>query len=395
MSNLPPLDGIQVVSLEHAIAAPLCTRQMAELGARVIKVERRESGDFARGYDGRVKGQSSHFVWTNRGKESLTLDLKKTDGREIVSKLLATTDVLVQNLAPGAAARLGLAFQDLHDSFSQLIVCDITGYGNQGPYQNKKAYDLLVQAEAGLLTVTGSPQQMAKAGISIADIAAASQAHSAILAALLQRSKTGRGSHIEISLLESMVEWMGFPLYYAFDGAPAPVRSGTDHASIYPYGMFPSGDERFVMLGIQNEREWQAFCQQVLLNDELAEDTRFKNNAARSEARDDLYTLICGCFSKLSLSEICQRLEKAKIAYAEVNDMNGVWNHPQLKELKRLVEIDTPEGPVPAFLPPGNNSGFKPHMGAVPDLGQHTEQVLLELGYTQDQIARLQAEHVV
>src|SRR5213592_1007109 len=263
-----PLDGITVVTLEHAIAAPFCTRQLADLGARVIKVERPGTGDFARAYDERVNGMASHFVWTNRSKESLTLDVKHPEAQKVLEKLLEEADVLVQNLAPGAAARLGLGFQALHEKHPQLIVCDISGYGDDpeepGPYRDKKAYDLLIQSESGFLSITGTPDEPAKAGCSIADIAAGMYAHSSILAALIERGRSGRGKRIDISMLESMVEWMSYPLYYAFDGAEPPPRSGAAHATIYPYGPFPAGDGGVVMLGLQNEREWQAFCARVL-----------------------------------------------------------------------------------------------------------------------------------
>jgi itaconate CoA-transferase len=390
-----PLDGITVLALEHAIAVPLCTRQLAELGARVIKVERRETGDFARAYDDRVKGLCSHFVWTNRSKQSLTLDLKHPQSTEILTKLVARSDVVIQNLAPGVTDRLGLSYEKLHSQFDQLIVCDITGYGKGGPFEGKKAYDLLVQCEAGLLSITGTENEIAKSAISIADIAAGSQAYSSILAALIQRGKTGEGSHIEISLLESMVEWMGFPLYYAFDGASAPSRSGADHASIYPYGAFSTADSKTIMLGIQNEREWLAFCEKVLLAAELATDPRFSSNSVRSAQRHALKEIINEIFSHLELAQICQRLDAAQIAYAQVNDIEDVWNHPQLKALQRLVEIETPAGNVPAFKPPGNNSSFDHRMDAVPSLGQHTREVLNDLGYSQDQIQQFEADKVV
>src|SRR6187401_2484423 len=287
-----PLEGITVVTLEHAIAAPFATRQLADLGARVIKIERPGVGDFARGYDSRVKDLASHFVWTNRSKESLTLDLKHADAADVVARLLAKADVLVQNLAPGAAARMGLSFEALHETHPRLVVCDISGYGDDserpGPYRDKKAYDLLIQSESGFLSVTGTPDDPAKAGCSIADIAAGMYAYTNILAALLERGKTGVGCRIDVSMLESMVEWMSFPLYYAFDGAAPPPRAGAAHATIYPYGPFPAGDGKSVMLGLQNEREWLVFCRDVLDKPDLANDPRFSSNSRRTQARDEL-----------------------------------------------------------------------------------------------------------
>jgi len=395
MDNSPPLAGIQVVSIEQAIAAPLCTRQLAELGARVIKIERRKSGDFARDYDSRVKGLSSHFVWTNRGKESLTLDLKKGEAQRILHKLLERADILVQNLAPSAASRLGLGYENLLKSYPQLIVCNISGYGESGPYADRKAYDLLVQAEAGFLSVTGTPDLMAKSGISIADIAAGMQAQAAILAALIKRSKTGSGCKINISMLEAMVEWMGFPLYYAYDGAEPPVRSGNDHASIYPYGAFTTSDEKIVMVGLQNEREWQVFCGEVLQQPDLASDARFHTNSLRSNNREALRRIIQKQFSALSAEQLIAKLDQARIACANVNDMAAVWRHPQLRALQRIVEVGTPNGPVESFLPPGNNSSFQCQPGAVPDIGQHSVPILAELGFTENEIAHFETEEII
>ncbi len=301
-NNIRPLDGITVVSLEHAIAAPFCTRQLADLGARVIKVERPGAGDFARGYDERVDGLASHFVWTNRSKESLTLDLKQDDAMQVLDQLLSQADVLVQNLAPGAAARMGLSFEVLHECYPRLIVCDISGYGEGGPYEQKKAYDLLIQSEGGFLSVTGGPgeDEMAKAGCSIADIAAGMYAYTGVLSALMLRDKTGKGSRVDVSMLESLVEWMGYPLYYAYKGATPPPRAGAAHATIYPYGPFPAGDGKTVMLGLQNEREWVAFCEKVLLKPELARDPRFSANFKRSENRAELRAIIVEVFSSLT-----------------------------------------------------------------------------------------------
>ncbi len=395
MPTSAPLAGITVVSLEHAIAAPLCTRQLAELGARVIKIERRGGGDFARHYDSRVKGQSSHFIWTNRSKQSFTLNLKHADSRLILDRLLPITDVLVQNLAPSATARMGLSYQDLHERYQKLIVCNISGYGNEGPYRNKKAYDLLVQAEAGFLSITGTQQEPVKSGISIADIAAGMQAQSAILAALIQRSNTDVGSEITISMLEAMVEWMGFPLYYAYEGAPPPDRSGADHASIYPYGAFSTGDDKVIMLGLQNEREWDVFCSQVLQQSDLVNDARFCSNALRSDNREQLRDIIQSGFSRLTSSQLAEKLDAAQIAFANVNDMAAVWDHPQLKALNRIVETKTPAGVVKSFLPPGNNSSYESTLGAVPEIGEHTREILQELQFSEDEIHQFFTDEVV
>jgi len=391
--DIRPLDGITVVSLEHAIAAPFCTRQLADLGARVIKVERPGTGDFARGYDQRVNGLASHFVWTNRSKESLTLDLKQETAAEVLDSLLATADVFVQNLAPGAAARMGLSFEVLHQRFPQLIVCDISGYGVGGPYENKKAYDLLIQSEGGFLSVTGGSgeEEMAKAGCSIADIAAGMYAYTGILSALLLRGRTDEGSHIDVSMLESLVEWMNYPMYYAYDGAPPPPRAGAAHATIYPYGPFPIGDGTTVMLGLQNEREWQLFCEKVLLLPELAKDPRFSANFKRVEHRHALRDLIVESFASLNFDAVIDRLEHAQIANARVNDMQGVWDHPQLKARGRWREVETSTGTVPSLMPPGTNSAFEPRMDAVPGLGQHTERVLKELGLSANRIQAMRA----
>ncbi len=410
----PPLAGITVLSLEHAIAAPLCTRQLAELGSRVIKVERRETGDFARYYDDRVKGLCSHFVWTNRSKESLTLDIKQDAAAEILGRLLSRTDVFVQNLAPSATERIGLSYAKLSLDYPELIVCDISGYGDSGPYRDKKAYDLLMQAEAGFLSVTGDGETMVKSGISIADIATASQAHAAILAALIQRGSTGRGSHITISLLEAMAEWMGFPLYYAYQGNSPPPRSGADHASIYPYGIFATGDCKTLFLGIQNEREWQAFCSEILDPQlmghpsqlmghpskkvgvpSLAEDARFAGNAARSRNRDELRELILAAFENLDSATVTGRLDAAGIAWADVNDMAGVWEHPQLKALERFIEVGSPAGPITALKPPGNNNSYEPEISPVPAVGEHTEGILSELGYSESEINDLAGNKVI
>jgi crotonobetainyl-CoA:carnitine CoA-transferase CaiB-like acyl-CoA transferase len=390
------LAGITVVALEHAIAAPFATSQLADLGARVIKVERPGVGDFARGYDSRVRGLASHFVWTNRSKESLTLDLKHPEAQTILKRLiLEQADVVVQNLAPGATARLGLSYAVVSAAKPGLIVCDISGYGEDGPYRDKKAYDLLTQSESGFLSVTGTEEHPSKAGPSIADIAAGMYAYSGILAALLQRGRTGRGQHLDVSMLESLVEWMSYPLYYAIDGQAPPPRTGASHATIYPYGPFPAGDGRIVMLGVQNEREWAAFCDKVLGQPALATDPRFAGNARRVAARDEVRRLIVEAFSKLTADEVAARLDEAQIANAQMRGMRDVWKHPQLAARNRWREIDSPVGRIPALLPPGSWEVEPPRMDAVPALGQHTEAILADLGYSQARIAALRAEKAI
>jgi crotonobetainyl-CoA:carnitine CoA-transferase CaiB-like acyl-CoA transferase len=384
-----PLDGITVVSLEHAIAAPFCTRQLADLGARVIKVERPGLGDFARAYDERVKGMASHFVWVNRSKESLTLDLKQASALAALKTLLKTADILVQNLAPGAAARMGLTAEALQKENPQLILCDISGYGNDGPYRDKKAYDLLIQSEAGFLSVTGTPESPSKSGNSIADIAAGMYAYTNILAALLQRGKTGKGSSIDVSMLESLSEWMGYPLYYAYDGALPPPRNGASHATIYPYGPFHTGDGGTVILGLQNEREWVQFCEIVLQNVALSKDERFNQNFKRNENRKELLAIIDACFSQFTVDQVIVKLEQAQIANARLNDMAGLWNHDQLKARNRWVDVDTPVGPIPSLLPPGLNDSYDYRMDAIPDVGEHTRAILSEIGLSEVQIQEM------
>lgn len=391
-----PLDGITVVSLEQAIAAPFCTRQLADLGARVIKIERPGAGDFARGYDEHVRGLASHFVWTNRSKESMTLNLKHVEADTIMAGLLAEADVLVQNLAPGAAARLGLSFEALAARYPRLIVCNISGYGQSGPYEQKKAYDLLIQSEAGVLSTTGGPgaADIAKTGFSVADIAAGMYAQSSILAALIQRGVSGVGSAIDVSMLEALVEWMGYPMYYAFEGQDQPPRAGAAHSTIYPYGPFAAADGS-VMLGLQNEREWRAFCEGVLQQPGLIDDERFTANSRRSANRDALRTIIEQAFAEFTAAEVLERLDAAGIANARVNDMAGVWAHPQLAARERWRTIDSPEGRLPALLPPAANRAFEARMDAVPALGEHTRTILAELDYDGDAIETLVTEGAV
>lgn len=365
-----PLQGIKVVTFEHAIAAPFCTRQLADLGARVIKVERPGTGDFARNYDERVFGLASHFVWTNRSKESITLDVKQPQALDVVHQLLADADVFVQNLAPGATQRLGLDYATLSERYARLIVCDISGYGLDGPFRDKKAYDLLIQSESGFLSITGSEGSPAKAGCSIADISAGMYGYSNILAALLERATTGRGKHIDVSMLESMVEWMSYPLYYSIDGQTPPRRAGAAHATIFPYGPFLAGDGKNVMLGLQNEREWKNFCDSVIGQPELCVDERFNANSQRVKNHGELTRIIVEAFAPLTAAQVIERLEQADIANASMNDMHDVWDHEQLKARKRWTEVRTSARTVPALLPPGQTDADEPRMDPVPEIGR-------------------------
>ncbi|MDE0829695.1 MAG: CaiB/BaiF CoA-transferase family protein [Vicinamibacterales bacterium] len=376
-----PLDGLTVLSLEQAVAAPFATRQLADLGARVIKIERPGVGDFARGYDATVKGESSHFVWLNRSKESLTLDVKRPGAAEVLRRLLDRADIFVQNLAPGATGRLGLGAGSLREAHPRLVVCEISGYGSTGPYRDRKAYDLLVQAEAGLLSITGTPEEQVKVGISVADIAAGMYAYSGILTALLLRHRTGTGTVVEISMLEALSEWMGYPLYYGVYGGTPPQRSGARHAVIAPYGPFAGGDGEVVYLGIQNEREWQAFCTGVLAQPGLATDPRFVSNADRVAHRDALDVEIEAVFSRMTTPEILDRLESARIANARLRTVQQLADHPQLAARERWRDIETPAGVIRATLPPASIDGVVPAMDPVPALGDHTDAILDELGF--------------
>lgn len=390
-----PLEGITVLALEQAVAAPFATRQLADLGARIIKVERPGRGDFARGYDTTVRGLSSHFVWLNRSKESLTLDLKQDAAKDILRRLLATTDVFIHNLAPGAVDRLGFASGSLRALYPRLITCTITGYGTSGPYRDKKAYDLLVQCESGLLSVTGTPETPSKVGISVADIAAGMYAYSGILTALYQRERTGTGTALEVSLFDALGEWMGYPAYFTAYGGKAPARSGAHHATIAPYGPFPAGDGQIVFLGLQNEREWERFCDLVLRRPDLATDSRFATNADRVANGEALRTIIAEVFSHFSGEDVIARLEEAQIANARLNTPQEFWNHPQLTARNRWREVDSPAGPIRALLPPAIMEDVEPRMAAIPEVGEQTAAILRELGYDDTALHELQAAAVV
>ena len=378
---MQPLEGITVVALEQAVAAPLATRHLADLGARVIKIERPGVGDFARAYDTTVGGLSSHFVWLNRSKQSLTLDVKAAEARAVLGRLLTRADVFVQNLAPSAAERVSLGTGELRQKYPRLIVCNLSGYGASGPYRDKKAYDLLIQSEAGLLSITGTEEEPSKAGISVADIAGGMYAYSAILTALFMRQLTGQGTTIEVSLFEALGEWMGYPAYYTKYGGKAPARTGAAHAAIAPYGPFESGDQKRVFLGVQNEREWERFCRVVLQRRELATDPRFDSGPRRVANRRDLHVAIEEVFSRLTASEIIARLEEAQIANARMNSVQEFIEHPQLASRKRWREIDSPVGKLSALIPPVDVAGVEPVMGPIPSLGQHSDLILTEIGF--------------
>ncbi|AZG45566.1 Acetyl-CoA:oxalate CoA-transferase [Gordonia insulae] len=394
MMNSLPLAGITVISLEQAVAAPYATRQLADLGARVIKIERPGVGDFARGYDDTVHGESSYFVWLNRSKESLTLDLKSAVGQQLLRELLTDADVFLQNLGPGATRRMGLGADDLKDSHPRLIVCDITGYG-EGPWQSRKAYDLLVQAEAGLLSVSGTEQEVAKAGISVADIAAGSFAYSGILAALYSRATTGDAPAVTVSLFEALAEWMGSPMYYSQYGGTPSRRTGARHATIAPYGPFSVGDGGTVLLAIQNQPEWERFCTQVLDLPGLVDDPRFAKNPVRVLNREELEAIVTAAIEPLSADELEKKLEAAGIANARMNTMEQLWDHPVLSERERWRDVQTPGGQVRALLPPAVLRGVQARMDPVPALGEHTIAILRELGRDDAEIARLREVHVV
>jgi itaconate CoA-transferase len=390
-----PLQGITVVSLEQAVAAPFTTRQLADVGARVIKIERPGVGDFARGYDKSVLGQSSHFMWLNRSKESLTLDVKHPEAAKVLERLVGKADVFVQNLVPGAAARLGLSSEALLQRNPRLVVCNISGYGPDGPYSLKKAYDLLIQCESGVVSVTGTADTPSKAGISIADIAAGMYGYTGVLTALYQRERTARGTAFDVSMFEALGEWMGYPAYFAYYGGKAPPRSGAAHSTIHPYGPFPAGDGRTVFLGIQNEREWASFCAIVLEQPALATDPRFDSNSHRNANRQALSDIIVSIFSRLTAQQVVERLERAQIANARLNDMKEFWEHPQLAARQRWREVDTPAGRIKALIPPVTMREAEVRMDPIPSVGQHTHSILRELGFDAAFISRLASDRAI
>ena len=390
-----PLDGIVVVALEQAVAAPFATRQLADLGARVIKIERPDTGDFGRAYDETVRGMSASFVWLNRSKESFTLNLKHPRASEIMSRLIERADVFLQNLAPGAAARLGLSAEALLARFPRLIVCDISGYGDSGPYRDKKAYDLLIQGETGLMSITGTPEVPSKTGNSVADISAGMYAYSGILAALLLRGKTGKGTRVEVSMFEALCEWMTFPLYYAHFGGVPYARSGPNHTAIVPYGPFRAGDGKVVIIGIQNEPEWKVFCERVLKQPELAGDPRFNSNSRRVANREVLSSMIEAAFAKFQTKDLLELLDATGIANSQMNNLEEVWNHPQLQSRKRWRSVESSVGQIPVLLPPAMPSGAEPRLDPIPELGAHVDALLTELGYSRPEIENLRAEQAV
>ena len=393
--GLRPLDGVLVVALEHAVAAPVCTRHLADQGARIIKIERPGEGDFARRYDQRVKGMSSYFAWANRSKESLTLDVKDPRGNEVLRRLLTRADVLVQNLAPGAVERLGYSRERLSALNARLITCDISGYGLNGPYRDHKAYDMMIQAESGLLSVTGTADAIARTGFSSADVGAGMYAYAGIMAALLLRHRTGTGSHIDLSMYEAITEWMGNPIFYTYEGQPPAPRTGAFHPSVVPYGPFTVGDGRQVMMGVQNEREWVVFCTTVLGRPEVATDPRFNANTARNANRDALAAIITECFAPLDTAEVERRLAEANIATGRINTPGDFWQHPQNLARGRLREIGSPAGPITSWLPPGVSSAYEARMDPIPGLGEHSDSVLRELGFADGDIGAMRADGVI
>jgi crotonobetainyl-CoA:carnitine CoA-transferase CaiB-like acyl-CoA transferase len=388
-----PLSGVTVLAIEQAVAVPFATRQLADLGARVIKIERPIGGDFARAYDTTVQGLASHFVWLNRSKESLTLDLKRPEAQGVLARLLERADVFVQNLAPGAADRLGLGTEELRAKHPRLIVAALSGYGSTGPYATKKAYDLLVQSEVGLVSITGTPDTPSKVGLSIADIAGGMYTYSGILTALFQRQRTGQGTALEVSLFEALGEWMGYAMYYTFGGTP-PARTGASHATIAPYGPYRTRDGQ-VIFGLHNDREWSAFCATVLRQPALAADVRFESNHQRVQHRAAMNAEIDRVLGELTTGEAMARLDAAQIASARINTVEQFIDHPQLAGRQSWRQVDSPAGPVRALVPPVRMEDVEPMMGGIPALGQHRESILAELGFDAPTIERWKQEGVI
>ncbi|MFJ3640199.1 CaiB/BaiF CoA transferase family protein [Streptomyces sp. NPDC090108] len=390
-----PLSGVTVVTVEQAVAAPYATRQLADLGARVIKIERPGVGDFARHYDTTVHGQSSYFVWANRSKESVTLDLKTRAGRDVLEQLLGRADVFVQNLAPGAAARLDLDAASVARRHSSLILCTISGYGTTGPWADRKAYDLLVQCQTGLVSLTGTAEETARVGVSVADIAAGMYAYSGVLTALYTRATTGVARAVEVSLFEALAEWMGQPAYYTRHGGVQPPRMGTQHPTIAPYGAFTTGDGKQVLFSVQNEREWAALCERVLEKPELTDDPRFATGSDRVAHRGELDAIVAARFLRSGADELMELLEATGVANAGVNDVEEFLDHPVLAGRGRWREVAIPGAVVPALRPPADLTGVAPRMDPVPDVGEHTERVLTELGLSAARIEELRADGVI
>ncbi len=384
-----PLSGIRVIALEQAVAGPLCTRHLADLGADVIKIERPDGGDFARRYDTAVKGESSYFVWLNRNKRSLTLNVKHPAARDILHRLLKEADVFVQNFGPGAVDRLGLGAKQLRDSYPRLVICGISGYGTGGPYERKKAFDLLLQGETGVIATTGTEDAPAKLGISVGDIGAGVYGAMSVLAALYEREATGQGKIVETSLFDALAEWMGYPAYFNLYGGTPPSRAGTRHATVVPYGSYRCGDGHLVLFAVQTEQQWASFCRIVCEHPEWEGDSRFNSSANRRINRDELEPMIEQAFEPLTREQVTDRLEQADIPYGDLNEISQFLDHPQLTERDRWREVDSPAGPLKAILPPFIMEDFEPRMDPIPSVGQQTDEVLRELGYDEGEIAEL------
>lgn len=390
-----PLDGVLVVSVEQAVAAPFASRQLADLGARVIKIERPGRGDFGRDYDTTIKGMASQFVWLNRSKESLTLDLKRPEAQQVLDRLLARADVFLQNLAPGAMERLGFSNAFLRRTYPTLIACNISGYGSTGPYRDRKAYDLLIQNETGLVSLTGTPEAPSRVGISIADIATAMYAYSGILSALLLRARTGEGVAVDVSMFEALGEWVSYAGYYSCYGGKAPARTGAHHATVAPYGPFASGDGRTVCIGLANDWEWTHFCEVVLERSEVATDQRFSSISLRVANRPALHAVIDEVFGTLTADQIVDRLERANIGYAQMNTIDQFIGHPQLEARGRWREVGSPVGPLRMLIAPVVLEGVEPVMEPIPEVGDHSEAILAELGYSAETIQAWRESRVI